>query len=59
MVTRYSLHCHKAFMNMATDENVTDSSWEYFFSCLVNVLDVCKYHSSNVNLDVPSTAIGH
>ena len=59
MVTRYSLHGHKAFINMTTDENVTDSLWEYFFSGLVNVLDVCKHHSSNANLDVPSTAIGH
>ena len=61
MVTRHSRHGHKAprqaCINMATDENVTDSLWEDFFSGLVNVLDICEYHSLNVNLDFPSAAI--
>ena len=61
MVTRHSRHGHKAprqaSINMATDENVTDSLWEDFFSGLVNVLDICEYHSLNVNLDFPSAAI--
>ena len=56
MVTRHSRHGQKAprqaSINM-TDENVTDS----FFSGLVNVLDICEYHSLNVNLDFPSAAI--
>ena len=59
--TRHSWHGHKAprqaSINMATDENVTDSSREDFFSALVNLLDICKYHSLNVNLDFPSAAI--
>ena len=54
-------HGHKAprqaSINMATDENVTDSLWEDFFSGLVNLLDICEYHSLNVNLDFPSAAI--
>ena len=54
-------HGHKAprqaSINMATDESVTDSLWEDVFSGLVNVLDICEYHSLNVNLDFPSAAI--
>ena len=56
-------HGHQAFMawsqsslfiKMAT---VSDSSWEDFFSGLVNLLDMCKNYSFNVNLDFPSAAI--
>ncbi|XP_068741116.1 uncharacterized protein [Montipora capricornis] len=58
MVTRHSRHGpRQASINMATDENVTDSLWEDFFSGLVNLLDICEYHSLNVNLDFPSAAI--
>ena len=61
MVTRHSRHGHKAprlaSINMATDENVTDSLWENFFSGLVDLLDICEYQSLNVNLDFPSAAI--
>ena len=50
-------HGHKALrqasINMASDENVTED----FFSGLVNLLDICEYHSLNVNLDFPSAAI--
>ena len=42
------------FINMAT---VSDSSWKDFFSGLVNILDICKNYSFNVNLDFPSAAI--
>ena len=42
------------FINMAT---VSDSSWEDFFSGHVNLLDICKNYSFNVNLDFPSAAI--
>jgi len=57
MVTRHLRHGHQASINMATDENVTDSLWEDFFSGLVNLLDICEFHSLNVNLDFPSAAI--
>ena len=36
---------------------VSDSSWEDFSSGLVNLLDICKNYSLNVNLDFPSAAI--
>ena len=42
------------FINMAT---VSDSSWKDFSSGLVNLLDICKNYSLNVNLDFPSAAI--
>ena len=42
------------FIIMAT---VSDSSWEDFFSGLVNILDICENYSLNVNLDFPSAAI--
>ena len=47
-------HGHQAFMawsqsslsiNMAT---VSDSSWEEFFSGLVNLLDICENYSLNI-----------
>ena len=41
-------------INMAT---VSDSSWEEFFSGLVNLLDICENYSLNINLDFPSAAI--
>ena len=36
---------------------VSDSSWKDFSSGLVNLLDICKNYSLNVNLDFPSAAI--
>ena len=36
---------------------VSDSSWEDFSSGLVNLLDICKNYSLNVNLDFPSAVI--
>ena len=57
MVTRHSRHGHKAprqaSINIASDENVTED----FFSGLVNLLDICEYHSLNDDLDFPSAAI--
>ena len=56
-------HGHQAFMawsqsslfiNMA---NVSDSSWEDFFSGLVNLLDICENYSLNVNFDFPLATI--
>jgi len=63
MVTRHLRHGHRASrqasINMATDENVTDTSWNRldFFSGLVKLLDICVYHGLNLNLDFPSAAI--
>ena len=43
------------FINVATVSNY--SSREDFFSGLVNLLDICKNYSFDVNLDFPSAAI--
>ena len=42
------------FINMAT---VSVSSWEDFFSGIVNLLDIRENYSLNVNLDFASAAI--
>ena len=56
-------HGHQAFMawsqsslfiNMAI---ISDSSWEDFFSGLVNLLDIYENYSLDINLDFPSAAI--
>ena len=36
---------------------VNDSSWEDFFSGLVNLLDIYENYSLDINLDFPSAAI--
>ena len=40
------------FINMAT---VSDSSWEDFFSGLVNLRDIYENYSLDINLDFPKS----
>ena len=42
------------FINMAT---VSDSSWQDFFSGLINLLDIYENYSLDIYLDFPSAAI--
>ena len=39
--------------SMATEADEYVTSWEDFFSGLINLLDFCDCHSLNVNLDFP------